>query len=159
MKFTKFLLPCIGILFLAHVVSAQQSNPPAKANKEAANHQAPMIPNLSEDQKAKIKEIRMKEKRENLTLKNKSKEIEAHLNTLTSADKPNMDEIHKTIDELVAVKGKMKKNKAESVQQIRSLLNDEQRLAFDLKKKEMKKKKGKKQAGAPRPPSPPKPAK
>lgn len=89
------------------------------------------IPNLTEDQKTKIGELRTKHMKEVQQLKNQVAENRAHYKTLMTADKPDMDAINKNIDELSKMRGEMMKKNAAHQQSIRALLNDEQRLFFD----------------------------
>lgn len=93
------------------------------------------IPNLTEEQKTKIKDIKLKNEREMLTLKNQIGEKKAKLKTQTTTDSPNMNEVNKTIDEIGNLKSQINKRKAAAKQEIRSLLNEEQKLAFDTQKK------------------------
>lgn len=86
---------------------------------------------LSEDQKKKMKDIRMRTQKEILPLKNQLGEKKARLKTLTSADKPDMNEINKTIDEMSALKAEIAKKRVASRIEIRSILTEEQRLMFD----------------------------
>jgi Spy/CpxP family protein refolding chaperone len=96
--------------------------------------------NLSEDQQKKIKEIRLKTAREIMPLRNQLAEKKARLHTISTVDKPDMNEINKTIDEMAALKAQIEKKRVASRMEVRSLLNDEQRLMFDMKgEKAMKK--------------------
>ena len=68
-----------------------------------------------------------------LPIDNQIREKKAHLNTLRTADKPDMNQINSTVEEI----GKLKIEKAKiheaSHQEIRKVLTDEQRLQFDKK--------------------------
>ena len=90
------------------------------------------IPDLSDEQKAKIDKLNLVHKKDMMQLKNQMEEKKAHKKTLMTADKVDMAEINKTIDEMGAIHVTMMKEEAEHTQAIRSLLNDEQRTFFDL---------------------------
>ncbi|MDP4225926.1 MAG: hypothetical protein Q8910_06060, partial [Bacteroidota bacterium] len=66
-----------------------------------------------------------------MELKNKLAENQTHFRTLMTAEKPDMDAINSNIDEGMAIKGEMMKKEAAHRQDIRKLLTDEQKLAFD----------------------------
>jgi Spy/CpxP family protein refolding chaperone len=91
----------------------------------------PMIPDLTDEQKEQIKDIRVESMEEMLTLKNKLGEKAARLRTLQTAAKANMSEINKAIEDIGKLRTEMMKLKAASHQEIRSLLTDEQRIFFD----------------------------
>ena len=56
----------------------------------------------------------------------------ALLQSLSTAEKVNMNEINRTIDEIGALKTKMMKEHAALRQEIRKLLTKNQRLVFDM---------------------------
>lgn len=89
---------------------------------------------FTEDQKAKIKEIRMASYKEMKALNNQMGELKAKQRTLVTADKPDMNAINGNIDEITKVQNKMMKLKASNQQQIRALLTDEQKMQYDAKK-------------------------
>ncbi len=86
---------------------------------------------FTDDQKAKIKEIRMASYKEKNALRNQMGELKAKQRTLTTADKPDMNAINANIDEISKVQNKMMKMEASKHQQIRGLLTDEQKMMFD----------------------------
>jgi Spy/CpxP family protein refolding chaperone len=91
------------------------------------------IPNLTEEQQTKIHELRMVHMKAMLKYKNEINEKEARLNTLQTEDNADMDKIYKVIDEIGALETEMNKKKALLHQEIRKLLNDEQRVFFDTR--------------------------
>jgi Spy/CpxP family protein refolding chaperone len=89
------------------------------------------IPDLTPEQDAKIKELRIKHLKEITPLRNEMNEKKARLQTLRSVDKPDMNAINKTIDEIALIKANlMKKREAHRVE-ISSLLTDEQRVILN----------------------------
>jgi Spy/CpxP family protein refolding chaperone len=94
----------------------------------------PGISNLSEEQKTKISAMRTNHMKEMQQLKNLVGENRAHYRTLMSADKADMVAINKNIEEFGKLRVEMMKKNAAHQQDVRALLTDEQRLAFDIKK-------------------------
>lgn len=105
------------------------------------------IPNLTEEQKSKIKELHLNLKKEVILLKNQIGEKEAHLKTITMVDKVDMGEVNKTIDETYALKASLAKKRSAFHQEVRALLNNEQRIIFDSKASCCKKSNHKKMDG------------
>ncbi len=91
------------------------------------------IPNLPEDQKKKIKELKTPLHKEVLPLKNQLAEKKAHLKTLQTAEKADLKSINSTIDEMTQLQSQIMKKNAAHTQAIRSILTDEQRIAFDMR--------------------------
>jgi Spy/CpxP family protein refolding chaperone len=91
----------------------------------------PFTKNLDEKQRAELRKISMEGAKENLKTRNLLKEKRARLEVLQTADKPDMKEINKVIDEIAALQAQEMKAKAASRQKIRNLLTEEQRVHFD----------------------------
>ena len=91
------------------------------------------IADLTDDQISKIKDIRLNEQKQSMQLQNQISEKNAKLRTLETADKADLKEINKVIDETMKLQGDAKKLQAESKQKIRTLLTEEQRIQFDSK--------------------------
>jgi Spy/CpxP family protein refolding chaperone len=86
----------------------------------------------------------MKFHKDAIQLRNVVAEKKAHLRTLSLVEKPDQTQIDKTIDEMMAIQAQIMKKRSLHQQEIRSLLTEEQRMAFDMKKEMRKeKKKGK----------------
>lgn len=113
------------MLFGTSAVYAQHKGP---------EHQRDNGLKLTEEQKAKMKDIRTASYKEIKQLENQMGELKAKQRTLTMADKPDMNAINANIDEITKVQNKMMKIRAANHQQIRSLLTDEQKMLFDSKK-------------------------
>ncbi len=90
------------------------------------------LPDLTEEQEKKIKEIKTEKQKVMLDYRNQLREKKAHLQTVSTGGKVDMNEVNKTIEEIGAVKISIAKNKAEVRQKIRNILTDEQRVQFDL---------------------------
>ncbi len=87
------------------------------------------IPNLSTEQQTKISDLRtahwkkMQDSRNQLAVKS------ANLQTLRSTG--DLNAINKTIDEMGAIRTNMQKNREQHFQDVRSLLNADQKVYFD----------------------------
>jgi len=90
------------------------------------------IPNLTEEQRTKIKALRTPLSKEMLPIINQLGEKQAHLKTLQTADKVDMTAINSTIDEIGQLRSQLAKKKAAHTQAIRKILTDDQRIAFDM---------------------------
>ena len=140
------LLPAIALFVIANGTAAFKAA--AQEKKEIVKEERvikrespgpPMekgegIAGLNEEQKKKMKEIHLRTEKDLMPLQNQVAEKRAHLKTLSTSDKPNMEEVNKTIDEMMVLKGSILKKEAASRQEIRSMLTDEQRIRFDKKK-------------------------
>jgi len=87
--------------------------------------------NLDEKQREELQKIRTEQMKENTRFRNQLKEKRAKLETLQTADKPDMKEINKVIDEIATVQAQEMKSQAANRQKIRALLTEEQRVRFD----------------------------
>ncbi len=89
------------------------------------------IPDLTAEQQKKIDDLHFAFMKKMKNNRNLLAEKQAHLNTLRTADKVNMNAINKTIDEIGTVRTKILKAKEAYNQEIRSVLNEQQRLYYD----------------------------
>ena len=87
--------------------------------------------NLDEKQRVELQKIRTTQMKESTQFRNQLKEKRAKLEVLQTADKPDMREINRVIDEIAAVQAQEMKAQAANRQKIRSLLTEEQRVRFD----------------------------
>lgn len=128
----------VAMMFMVNTqLLAQPQNPPRNQQgvERSADDFLPMlkqIPDLSKEQEAKIKELHKNHMKQMLPLKNELNEKEARLKTLNSAEKPDMKVINALIDEISLIKAKMMKAKNQFIQDVRALLTEDQRLAFDM---------------------------
>lgn len=89
------------------------------------------IPGLNEKQKADIKTIRIEMLKDIKVIKDKINEKEASLRTLTRAEKYDSNAAEKIIDEIAALQAENRKRVEKARSQIRSMINDEQKIWFD----------------------------
>ncbi len=109
--------------------SPRQNSPKAERNFEKGD----WLPGLTDEQKDAIKEIRLEGMKQQLPLKNKKDELNAQLKTQMTADQPNEARINELIEEIGKIDIDKHKIRAKNRLAIRQLLNDEQRLVFDMR--------------------------
>jgi hypothetical protein len=91
----------------------------------------PGIPNLSKEQSEKIKNLQIELALIKQPLENKVREKEAGLHSISTIKSPDIKAIEKQIDEIGTIKIQLAKLQANHDQDIRKILDDEQRLIFD----------------------------
>ena len=139
-KIATLSLATMVFLFVANAANAQRkdsSRAPYHGHKmlrTSEGHGSMGIPNLSEDQKTKIKAQQVAFGKEALPLKNQLAEKRAHLRTLQTASTYDANAVNATIDDISKTESLLMKKQAANLEAIRKLLNDEQRLAFDSHK-------------------------
>lgn len=101
---------------------------------------------LTDEQRAKLAKIKLDHMKVQAPIKAKMKTIKVDLALLVTSDKPDMEAINKKTDELTKLKNSKMKEKYKYIAAKRKLLNDEQRVLFDMHviKKAMK---GKRKGG------------
>jgi len=81
-------------------------------NQNERPYMGQFIPNLSEEQQAKMDELRTKHLKEVTPLRNELNEKRARLQTLESAEKIDINAINKTIDEIAQLRANIMKKGA-----------------------------------------------
>ena len=123
-------------------VNAQPQNMQPYSGKSPGEVRQVMLPelperftvtekSLSDQQREELKKIRTERMKESTKMRNLLKEKHAKLESLQTADKPDMKEINRVIDEIAAIQAQDMKAQAAARQKIRSLLTEEQRVYFD----------------------------
>uniref|UniRef100_UPI003217A36E Spy/CpxP family protein refolding chaperone n=1 Tax=uncultured Draconibacterium sp. TaxID=1573823 RepID=UPI003217A36E len=97
---------------------------------------------FTEDQKTKIKELRLETAKQIKPLKNELNELKAKQQTLTTADNADLKAINANIDKMSGLKADIEKVMAKQHQAIRSMLSEEQLIKFDAMKNKMHHRKG-----------------
>lgn len=103
-------------------------------NTERSYGYGQCILNLTPEQDEKIIELRTKHLKEVTPLRNELNEKRARLQTLQSADNPNLNEINTTIDEMASIRTKIQKKGAAHRVEISSLLTVDQRVVFNSRR-------------------------
>lgn len=91
----------------------------------------PQIPGLTKEQTEKMTKIHIETTRKILPIDAQIREKEAHLQTLAIADKADLKAMDAVIDEISDLKGTIMKAHNAARQEVRRLLNDDQRTCFD----------------------------
>ena len=150
MKIKSVISALLIVMLMSTVVSfAQQGNGKGNGNGMKYHQKSQMmnmhsnmldrIPDITDDQKSKIKTLRIENMKQMLPLKNELAELKAHQHTLCTAKEVDTKAINKQIDKRIAVKAKMMKLKSKTHQGVRAILTDDQRVYFDTHKKMGKK--------------------
>jgi Spy/CpxP family protein refolding chaperone len=131
LRSSKIVLPIAALLLVVTSAFAQMPEMrPERGCKDRGEHMM-MIPDLTEQQAEQIKSMRVEHMKDMQSLRNQMAEKKARLRTLSTADKVNMTEINKVIDEFGKMQTQMMKMREQYRQDIRKLLTDEQRIFFD----------------------------
>ncbi|SDB89424.1 Spy/CpxP family protein refolding chaperone [Williamwhitmania taraxaci] len=120
-----------ALMFIGTISANAQSENRAKMDASKPMLCDQKIPGLTEEQKTKINDLRTAHMKEVTPVKNVLAEKNARLNTLTSADKADMTEVNKTIDEIAKLKGDLMKMRVSHQTKVKALLTDEQKVYFN----------------------------
>jgi Spy/CpxP family protein refolding chaperone len=132
------------VLSFILVFGANAQKPNAQCNKGGkaqckevkGDYHQKMMGNLdlSEDQKTKVEGIHKKTMKEGMTINNKLGEKEARMKTLSSADSPDKKAITSLANEIGDLRTEMFVNRTMAHLEMRALLNEDQKLKFDMMK-------------------------
>lgn len=89
---------------------------------------------FTEEQQEKMKELRIETAKKVKPLKNELNELQARQQTLTTANKADLNAINDNIDKMSKTRGDIQKAMAKRQQDVRAMLNDEQLIKFDAMK-------------------------
>ena len=89
------------------------------------------IPDLTQDQKEKISELRIDMLKETQPLRNQIEELRAAFHSLMTSDNPDTKAIEKNIDERTKLQSELMKSHAGSRLAMSNLLTDDQRVIFN----------------------------
>ena len=88
---------------------------------------------LTDEQSTKISKLKLDYKKKKYPLKARMKQAKIELALLMTSDKPSPKAINKKIDQIVKLKKEKLQLKANHKIAVRKILNDEQRVKFDMK--------------------------
>ena len=94
------------------------------------------IPNLTDEQKAQMKDIKKSGRESMKGQHEKIRSVREKLGSLKSAENPNLNDINKLIDEMHKLEAEMDKAKTASHLKALSVLTPEQRKVFNAKMQE-----------------------
>lgn len=128
MKTIKMAIVTSCVLLCSFSIFAQMHNERPSKHCFVQNK----VHDLSPEQEAKIETIELTHLKKMQQLRNTKHELQAHLQTLETAETSSLDAINKQIDQIGAAQISIMKERAAFRQQIRTLLTDKQRIMFDL---------------------------
>lgn len=131
---TGIMLLMVSVMSAQHPGGCQGGKTAEKGvtvQNEGPGHCLDMLPGLTDDQKKQIKAKGVTLHKELNYLEAQIKEKKAHIRTLELAPDPDLTALNKTIDEMMVLKGDIIKKKTAHHQEIRKMLNDEQKMIFD----------------------------
>lgn len=120
---------------------------------EERGPKGPQIPNLTEEQKEQLQSFRLEMDKNALPLKNQVAEKEARLNTLTTASSYDAKAVNKVIEDIGDLKTDLMKLQVGQAEKVKSILTEEQLVAYNKQLAKGPKKgpqKGQGQKGGPR---------
>lgn len=88
---------------------------------------------LTAQQMKQVSKLKLSYKKKVYPIKTKIKQAKVELALLMTADKPSQKNIDKKIDEILKLKGKKMHQKAKHKIEVRKVLNEDQRVQFDMK--------------------------
>jgi Spy/CpxP family protein refolding chaperone len=95
------------------------------------------IPGLTQEQKEKIESIRLSHAREALNYNNTISEKNAALRTITQQENPDLQQANQLLEEIYALRLELAKSRLQSQLEIRDELNEEQKLIFDMRSRNL----------------------
>jgi len=102
-------------------------------------HKGPKIPDLTEEQASQIEAFRVDHQKETLGLQNQLNELEAKLQSLTTSAEFNKNEVNEVIGEISSLKAQQMKLRVYHMENIKSVLNDQQIVFLNTQLSKVKK--------------------
>ncbi|MCG8700334.1 MAG: periplasmic heavy metal sensor [Bacteroidales bacterium] len=133
---SKVLLGLVIIFATSFTLSAQPYKGKQCPKQGMENkHRGPLagIPSVTEEQKAEVKELFLEHKKQAQITRLDLEQKRLDLKKLTMTDKSNSKAIDTKIDEIFALKASQAKLRNKLHNDIRNVLNDEQKAVFDMK--------------------------
>lgn len=106
---------------------------PGERMQKFQQYRSRMIPDLTEQQKSQIQELRVDQMKQMTSFRNQLMEKRARLRTLQTQDNPDMNAINNAIEEMGEIRTNMHNARAEHRQEVRKLLNEEQQAFYDAR--------------------------
>jgi len=134
----KILIAIIALFGLSFSLMAQSE--PRQPYNQNRNHAGKGMLNLTEEQKADVKEIHLAKQKEIQPLKDEIRINKAKINALIKRDDPDMNEIVGLVEANGKILTQIQVKEIESQVQIRALLKGEQKIIFDAHYERVKRK-------------------
>jgi Spy/CpxP family protein refolding chaperone len=137
----KKMMATIGVaaLLVGSSFAQNAQTAPAKKTefrKEKRKDMMADIPNLTEDQTARIKKIKGEARKKAEPQRKEMKDLRSKLGTLKMAEKPDMKQINSLIDQSAKMKAEMEKSRTVYELEVRRILTPEQRKVVDAQRNE-----------------------
>lgn len=136
--YAKLMLSALFAGFFILQASAQPFRGQDRGPKQSQEFrgQSPLmnIPNLTDEQKEKIQSLGQEMRRNGINQNTQIKEKRARLQSLTTAENPDMAEINEIIEDIGALRTQLQKERVAFQMQVRDLLDEEQKLFFDSRR-------------------------
>ena len=125
------LVAIMGLFGMTSYAQRWQNQPGFRGNCAG---QGPMnFLNLTQEQQNQMEKLRAQHLQETQKYRNQLGEKQAHLQTLRTAQNPDMKAINATLAEISDLKLKMTQAREAHIQDVRKILTDEQRAKFDAR--------------------------
>ncbi len=133
MKHQKSLCLFVAALLLLVVVTASSAQPRfGRSGKPGFRHEFGMAGlNLTEEQKAKMADLRLALQKELLPLRTELQGKTAELQLLKTESAPNLNKIDQVIDQIEKIRSKIQKARVRHQMAIRNILTPEQQKLWD----------------------------
>jgi Spy/CpxP family protein refolding chaperone len=131
MKSNKIILVLMSAFFIVGITNAQNGMGKSQTSMHKSDCSR-FESNLSDEQSEAIEKIHVKTKADIQPLMADIEIKQAELNKLRTSDKPDLKAINKKVDEISILRVQKEKIRMSAEQEIRLLLNDEQRVEFDM---------------------------
>ncbi len=130
MKTLKIVCVTIIALMVFPLISQAQTKGPIKAKDKMAERL-----DLSDEQMEQIKEIRMSFQEDLLPLRNQIKEKRAQIKTLTTGSDTDFEAAENVVAEVSEIRETIMTKRLRMHKEVRDILTEEQRLKFDMRKR------------------------
>ena len=121
----------LGLLSLSCPVMSQTEQEDGRGDMPEYRGMFMNMPGITDSQKEELRKMQLAHQKQMRQIKSTMEEHRAHLNSLRIADKPDIGEINKTIDEITGTQAKMMKAREAHRLEMRSKLTDDQKAWFD----------------------------
>ena len=128
----------IAMIALVVGVSLAQDAPQHSPHGKGGKHKSMMadIPDLTDDQKAQLKEIKESASKKIEGPRKELRDIREQIVALKQSEKPDVNQINELIDKSSLLKADVEKAKVATELKMRTVLTPEQLKVFDAKRKE-----------------------
>lgn len=126
MRYKTIAMTILSLIVLAAVSSAQPGKGPGRGFRGG-----PPIPDLTEEQEAKIQDLKLDMKKEMLPLQTKLDALDADVKLAMTADKFDESKVSGLVKQMQEIKTQMRMKRIQHHQEVRKLLTPEQRKVFD----------------------------